>query len=147
MTAPSRRRRPSPARWRSGWPGVGGTGVVTLAHLLARAAMLDGLGVWGLDQTGLSQKAGAVVSDLRIGPDADVRSNLLGDGDVDVLLAADLMAAARPSVLLATDQSRTALVASLSTSLSGPMILGESDRRVPVGELRKTRGRRLPPRR
>ena len=118
--------------------GVGGTGVVTLAHLLARAAMLDGLGVWGLDQTGLSQKAGAVVSDLRIGPDANVRSNLLGDGDVDVLLAADLMAAARPSVLLATDETRTALVASLSTSLSGPMILGESDRRVPVGELRET---------
>jgi indolepyruvate ferredoxin oxidoreductase len=63
--------------------------------------MLDGLAGWGLDQTGLSQKAGAVASDLRIGSDADARSNLLGDGDVDVLLAADLMAATRPSVLLA----------------------------------------------
>ena len=118
--------------------GVGGTGVVTLAHLLARASMLDGLGVWGLDQTGLSQKAGAVVSDLRIGPDADARSNLLGDGEVDVLLAADLMAAARPSALLAIDETRTALVASVSTSLSGPMILGGSDRRVPIAELRDT---------
>ena len=68
--------------------GVGGTGVVTTSHLLARAAMFDGLGVWGLDQTGLSQKAGAVVSDLRIGRDADLRSNLLGERDVDVLLAA-----------------------------------------------------------
>ncbi|MEW6472811.1 MAG: indolepyruvate ferredoxin oxidoreductase family protein [Actinomycetota bacterium] len=116
--------------------GVGGTGVVTLAHLLARAAMLDGLGVWGLDQTGLSQKAGAVVSDLRFGPDADLRSNVLGDGEVDVLLAADLMATARPSVLVATDPTRTALVASVSSTLSGPMILGQSDRRIPLGELR-----------
>src|SRR5581483_3665066 len=118
--------------------GVGGTGVVTIAHRLARAALLDGLGVWGLDQTGLSQKAGAVVSDVRIGGGADPGSNVLGDGDADVFLAADLMAAARPSVLAAADGTRTALVASTSSSLSGPMILGRSARRVPVEELRLT---------
>jgi indolepyruvate ferredoxin oxidoreductase len=118
--------------------GVGGTGVVTTAHLLARAARLDGLGAWGLDQTGLSQKAGAVISDLRIGPDAGLRANLLGDHDADLFLAADLMATARPSVLAAADETRTALVASVSSTLSGPMVLGQAERRVPVDELRAT---------
>ncbi|TMK38085.1 MAG: hypothetical protein E6G66_18885, partial [Actinobacteria bacterium] len=92
-------------------------------------------GVWGLDQTGLSQKAGAVVSDLRIGRDADLRSNLLGERDVDVLLAADLMAAARPSVLVASDETRTALSKSTATGTaasnpdSGPSGRPRSSRR------------------
>ncbi|MCU1454093.1 MAG: 2-oxoacid ferredoxin oxidoreductase [Acidimicrobiales bacterium] len=115
--------------------GVGGTGVVTAAHLLARAAMLDGLEVWGLDQTGLSQKAGAVISDLRIGDGAAERSNVLGPDEVDVLLAADLVAATRPAALEGASPERTAVVGSLASSLSGPMILGLGERRVPVAEL------------
>ena len=47
-------------------PGVGGTGVVTVSAILQMAAHLDGRHASGLEQTGLAQKGGPVVSDVRI---------------------------------------------------------------------------------
>ena len=93
--------------------GIGGTGVVTTGQLIGTAAMLDGSGTHGLDQIGLSQKAGPVVSDLRITQNGRSGSNRLGDRQADLLLAFDLLVAASPTGLDAADSSRTSVVGSL----------------------------------
>ena len=63
--------------------GIGGTGVVTVAQVVGTAAMLDGYRVRGLDQIGLSQKAGPVVSDLHLTRGHDSESSRLGAGQAD----------------------------------------------------------------
>ncbi len=93
--------------------GIGGTGVVTTGQLIGTAAMLDGSNVQGLDQIGLSQKAGPVVSDLRITRGGRSGSNRLGDRQADLLLAFDLLVAASATGLDAADPSRTSVVGSL----------------------------------
>src|SRR4029453_18675810 len=89
--------------------GIGGTGVVTVAQVLGTAAMLDGYHVRGLDQIGLSQKAGPVVSDLRLSRTQPTSTNRLGEGQADLLLAFDQLVAASERGLLVTDPSRTAV--------------------------------------
>lgn len=106
--------------------GIGGTGVVTVTQILATAAMLDGYDVRGLDQTGLSQKAGRVSGDLRLTRDGPAPSNLIGTGGADVLLAFDLLAATGPGVLDAADAGRTILIASTTETPTGSMI-GQPD--------------------
>ena len=74
--------------------GIGGTGVVTVSQVIGTAAMLDGFHVRGLDQTGLSQKAGPVISDVRMARDAPAESNHALVGGVDCYLAFDMLAGA-----------------------------------------------------
>lgn len=102
--------------------GIGGTGVVTVAQILGTAAMLDGLDVRGLDQTGLSQKAGPVISDVRMSRTDDAASNLLGEGEADVIVAFDLLVGAGENALKAAGAERTVLVASSSATPTGAMI-------------------------
>ncbi len=122
--------------------GIGGTGVVTAAQILATAAMLDGYDSRGMDQTGLSQKAGPVVSDLRLSTRSTPDSNLLGDGTADVLLAFDLVTAASRRTMLACGAAHTVVVGSTSPTPTGSMI-GRPDRRIPpLTELRTQLDRR-----
>ena len=106
--------------------GIGGTGVVTVAQILGTAAMLDGWEVRGLDQTGLSQKAGPVVSDLRLSRGVPAGSNLVGDGDADLILAFDLLVGSAPLALKAADPQRTVLISSSTETPTGEMI-GQPD--------------------
>lgn len=103
-------------------PGIGGTGVVTVNQILGTAALLDGRHVNGLDQTGLSQKAGPVVSDLRITAEPNAGSNKPSAGSVDVYLVFDLLVALSPSNLQGVSTERSFAVVSTSRTPTGAMV-------------------------
>ncbi|MFT5201501.1 MAG: indolepyruvate ferredoxin oxidoreductase [Candidatus Aldehydirespiratoraceae bacterium] len=99
--------------------GIGGTGVVSAAQMMGTAAMLEGADVLGLDQIGLSQKAGPVVSDVRIAHGASAGSSRVGAGQADLLLAFDLLVAASWTGLDAAEPARTSVVGSLDLTPPG----------------------------
>ena len=118
------------APWALRLVGIGGTGVVTTSQILGTAAMLDGLDVQGLDQTGLSQKAGPVVSDLRFTRGGPAPTNSIGAGGCDAIIALDLLVASTDHMLAVADPSRTRLVGSTSETPTGSMV-GHPEREYP----------------
>jgi indolepyruvate ferredoxin oxidoreductase len=102
--------------------GIGGTGVVTVSQVLGTAAMFDGLEVRGLDQIGLSQKAGPVVSDLHLTRELPADTSRLGRAQADVILAFDQLVAASPTGLDSADPDRTVVVGSTTATPTGAMI-------------------------
>lgn len=102
--------------------GIGGTGVVTVNQILGVAAMRSGLYVEGLDQTGLSQKAGPVVSHLLLRPEKSAGANQVAPGTADCVLALDLLTAVSDRNIGFGDPSRTTAVASTSRTPTGTMI-------------------------
>ena len=103
--------------------GIGGTGVITVSQVLGTAAMLDGYVVRGLDQTGLSQKAGPVVSDLRLSRGEVPASNHANSSGVDCLMAFDLLVAASDTHRVGADTARTIVVGSVASSPTGSMVV------------------------
>jgi indolepyruvate ferredoxin oxidoreductase len=103
--------------------GIGGTGVLTVSQVLEMAALLDGRHANGLGQTGLSQKAGPVVSDLRFTSAASDGGVTIPDGAVDVLLACDLIGSASARILRGADPGRTVAIVSDSISPTGVMVV------------------------
>jgi len=113
--------------------GIGGTGVVTVAQVIGTAAMLDGFHVNGLDQIGLSQKAGPVVSDVRLSKASPGHTNRLGSHQADLLLAVDQMAAVTQPGRLVCSPERTAVVGSTTPTPTGDMIT-HPDRSAPTSD-------------
>ena len=91
-------------------PGIGGTGVVTINALLATAAWIDGLSVITLDQTGLAQKGGAVVSSIILSEQPIEAAAKIGYGNADLLLGFDLLGAGSADNLKRAHPSRTVAV-------------------------------------
>ncbi|SED85448.1 indolepyruvate ferredoxin oxidoreductase [Rhizobiales bacterium GAS191] len=88
--------------------GIGGTGVITISAILAEAAHIDGRGVLVLDQTGLAQKNGAVLSHIRIAEAPDRLSTVrIGIGEADLLLGFDMVVAASAGALTTSAPGRT----------------------------------------
>jgi len=100
-------------------PGIGGTGVVTISQILQMAALLDGKHAYGLDQTGLAQKGGPVVSDVRISRSPIEGSNKASGGGADLLLGLDVLGAANPRNLAVADPGRTVAVLNTAARTSG----------------------------
>ncbi len=91
-------------------PGIGGTGVITINALLATAAAIDGLSVVTLDQTGLAQKGGAVVSHLILTHEPAELAARINAGNADLILGFDLLGATSPENLKCANPERTAAV-------------------------------------
>ncbi len=108
--------------------GIGGTGVVTVAQILGMAALIDGKHTAGLDQTGLSQKGGPVVSDIRIATEPIQGSNKSSGAGCDAYLGFDLLGAASPKNLTVADPGRTVAVVSTSAVPTGKMVVDTESR-------------------
>jgi indolepyruvate ferredoxin oxidoreductase len=88
--------------------GIGGTGVITVSAILSMAAHLDGLAVQTLDQTGLAQKNGAVVSHLRVARSREEISSVrIGAGESDLVLGFDIVVSAARNTLSTFAVGRT----------------------------------------
>jgi len=91
--------------------GIGGTGVVTANRIIAAAAEAAGLTIGGMDQTGLSQKAGAVVSHLHLATGREVLgSAAVSTAGADLYLSGDILQAAGPNHLAKVSPGHTIAV-------------------------------------
>jgi indolepyruvate ferredoxin oxidoreductase len=107
-------------------PGIGGAGVVTINALLATAAWIDGLSAITLDQTGVAQKGGAVVSSIILSERPIETSSKIGYGNADVLLGFDLLGAANSENLRRAHPSRTVAIVNTAEVPTGDAIRGKT---------------------
>ena len=100
--------------------GVGGTGVITIGALLGMAAHLESKGCSVLDQTGLAQKGGAVVSHVRIAarPD-DITTTRIANGAADLVLGCDVVVTAGADTRATMRTGRTAVVVNTQETMTG----------------------------
>lgn len=88
--------------------GIGGTGVLTVGSILAMAAHLEGKGCSTLNQTGLAQKFGAVVSHVRVAQhQQQINAVRISEGDADLLLGCDLVVSAMPEAIARLNVERS----------------------------------------
>jgi len=78
--------------------GVGGQGVVLASDIIGETALAAGYDVKKTDTLGMAQRGGSVVSHVRLAE--AVRSPLIKEGEVDLLLAFEKLEAARWSYYL-----------------------------------------------
>ncbi|MGH8855918.1 MAG: 2-oxoacid:acceptor oxidoreductase family protein, partial [Telluria sp.] len=112
--------------------GIGGTGVLTMGALLGAAASFDDLAATVLDFTGMAQKNGAVVSQVRIAmADFQIPASRIGEGKADLLLGADLVVSAAVDSLTRLAPGRTAAVLNLAETPT-PDVISNRDAALPV---------------
>ena len=100
--------------------GIGGTGVVTIGALVGMAAHIEEKGVSVLDQVGIAQKGGAVLSHIRItNKPKDLFSVHVPNESTNLLLGCDMIVSASKDVRkLLNNRNTVALVNDHETPLS-----------------------------
>jgi indolepyruvate ferredoxin oxidoreductase len=89
-------------------PGVGGTGVTTVGAMLGYAANLEGKGCSVLDQAGLAQKFGPVVSHIRIAArQQDLFAVRIAAGEAHLLLGCDLLVSSGPDAIAKLNSAKS----------------------------------------
>jgi indolepyruvate ferredoxin oxidoreductase beta subunit len=74
--------------------GVGGQGVLSIAAIIARAAVREGLNVHQSEVHGMAQRGGAVLAHLRIS-NARVASGLVPRGGADLIISVEVLESLR----------------------------------------------------
>ena len=86
--------------WNILLPGGGGSGVTTVGALLGMAAHIEGKGCTVLDQAGLAQKFGPVITHIRIAAQhSDIYAVRIAAGETDLLLGCDLVVSSSEEAL------------------------------------------------
>ena len=102
--------------------GIGGTGVVTANQVMGTAAALDGFHVRSLDQTGLSQKGGPVVSNLKISAEPVDMAAKIGASATNAFLVFDVLTATESKNLIRAHPQRSVAIVSTSQVPTGDMV-------------------------
>ena len=102
--------------------GVGGTGVVTTASVIAMAAHLEGKGASALDYMGFAQKFGPVISYLRLAAaPADIHQVRTDQGAADAVIGCDLVVSTMPKAS-GTYRAGTRMVMNTAEMPTGDMV-------------------------
>lgn len=115
--------------WNVLFTGVGGTGVTTVAAILAMAAHIDGNAACSLDMTGLAQKGGPVLSHIRFAREpGDIPTGRVPPASADLVICCDLVVAAGGDALNLMDAQRTSAFANSDVTPTSEFIRNRSKR-------------------
>ncbi len=91
--------------------GIGGTGIITIGAVVGMAAHLEGLGITILDQPGLAQKNGAVMSHMRLGKTQEaLHAVRVATASAHLVLGGDLIVSATNEALSKMSPDLTSVV-------------------------------------
>ncbi|HEY7776389.1 MAG TPA: DUF6537 domain-containing protein, partial [Kineobactrum sp.] len=122
--------------WNTVVTGVGGTGVLTITALIAMAAHIEGKGCATMNQTGLAQKFGAVVSHVRVSASQDdIKAVRIPAGEADLLLGCDLVVTSTYEALGKVAHGRTHAVINEAEVATSAFIL-DPDARFPAAAMK-----------
>lgn len=103
--------------------GIGGSGVLTVGALVGRAALFDHKVSNVLDFTGLAQKNGAVLSQVKLANHAQgIYASRIGAHSADLLMAADLVYAGSDDILQRLSKQQSSIVANLDLNPTAAVV-------------------------